>query len=318
MEFVEGESLEERLKRGPMREADALKLVLTLARALRHAWERHGLLHGDLKPGNIMIAPDGTAKLLNLGLHQVFMLGADKADITCDAHYLAPERAMQQPISLASDIYALGGMIYQMITGTTPYEGADREELVARHYHDPVPDPRAVDATISDGSARLVASMMAKDPAARPLEWKAVALTAKRLLKAQHGMSTENLNTQEITRLRIPLSGAAAAAAAKRATGSHAAVTLPTTGTASEAGEVAAAPGKNRRWLAITALAVVVIGGITWWATRPSLPPPDKISIAAPGDQVETEAMRLLGQKMTEIRDYVEKHPEDVGLERAP
>ncbi len=186
MEFVEGESLEARLRRGaPLPEPEALAIGEAVAAALDYAHAR-GLVHRDVKPGNILIGRDGAVKLCDLGIAK--SLDADSTAITRTGfgigtpQYAAPEQARGDPAADArADLYALGATLFHAAVGRPPYDGATAADVAARHASAPVPDPSRGNPALSPGTARLIGRLLAKDPAARPASAAAVLEEIRRL-----------------------------------------------------------------------------------------------------------------------------------------
>jgi hypothetical protein len=169
MELLEGESLAERAARaGPMDPSEAARVVATVADALEAA-HRDGVVHRDVKPGNVFLTSDGGVKVLDFGIawcaHDTALT---TGDLIGTAAYLAPERALGHQATAASDVYALGVVLYELLAGRRPFEAGSDIELAMAHINaDPV--PLALAAPSAPPS--LVAACeqaMAKDPAARP------------------------------------------------------------------------------------------------------------------------------------------------------
>ena len=169
MELLEGESLAERVARaGPMDPAEAARVVATVADALEAA-HRAGVVHRDVKPGNVFLTSDGGIKVLDFGIASAAGDAAlTTGDLIGTAAYLAPERALGHRATAASDVYALGVVLYELLAGRRPFEAGSDIELALAHVNaDPV--PLALAAPSAPPS--LVAACeqaMAKDPAARP------------------------------------------------------------------------------------------------------------------------------------------------------
>ncbi|MHC4831581.1 MAG: protein kinase domain-containing protein, partial [Planctomycetota bacterium] len=167
MEYVEGETIKCMLTRqGIIEESRAIEIVVQLADALRHAWD-HGIVHRDIKPANIMVNPQGTPKLCDLGL----AIHADEENsitrsgvIMGTPYYLSPEQARSARLDIRSDIYSLGATFFHMITGRVPYEGNTPAVVITKHVNDPPPDPLEINPVLSNGLCYIVAKMMAKRP----------------------------------------------------------------------------------------------------------------------------------------------------------
>ncbi|RME04610.1 MAG: serine/threonine protein kinase [Planctomycetota bacterium] len=167
MEFIEGGTVKERLEKlGVLTEEEATNIVIQICQALEHAQE-HGIVHRDIKPDNIMIAKDGTAKLCDLGIaKEINQEGSlTQTGIALGTpYYISPEQAMgEKKIDIRSDIYSLGATFYHMITGKVPYDGDTSAVIMTKHISEEPPDPRHVNPTISDNVAEVILKMMAKE-----------------------------------------------------------------------------------------------------------------------------------------------------------
>ena len=171
MEYVDGPSLAAVLSRdGPLPEADVVAFARQIAQALAVANER-GVLHRDIKPGNVLVAADGVVKVVDFGLAKT----AGPGDFTItrpghmvgSAHYCSPEQAQGRPVTAASDLYSLGILIYQLRSGAVPFAGESELAVALAHVQAPVPAVAALQAFMSPGLATIVHRLLQKDPAAR-------------------------------------------------------------------------------------------------------------------------------------------------------
>jgi hypothetical protein len=178
MELVDGPSLASVMVRGPLEVSWVLDMTAQVAAALAAA-HAAGLVHRDIKPGNLLLAPDGTVKITDFGI----AYAAGSAPLTRTGTlpgtpgYLAPERAMGGPASPASDLYSLGVVAWECLAGMPPFTGTPLEVASAHAHRDLPPLPAAVPARV----AGLVAELTAKDQAARPPSAAAVAARAWKL-----------------------------------------------------------------------------------------------------------------------------------------
>jgi len=171
MEYVDGWSVAEMLKEdGPFDEGEALDLVVQVAKALKEA-SAYAIVHRDVKPENILITPDGVAKLADLGLSKQM---TSDCSITTEGKtlgtpfYVSPELARgQRDVDVRSDIYSLGATLYHMLSGAPPFEGDQPAMIMARHIAEAHVPLRKVRPDVSQAVSRLVDRMMAKDPAKR-------------------------------------------------------------------------------------------------------------------------------------------------------
>lgn len=169
MERVEGHTAKLLLKAGTFEEARGLEIARQVALALDYAWTQEHIVHRDVKPANIIITPKGSVKLADLGLaHDPDLVeqGAQttKGGIMGTPLYIAPEQIRRQPdLDVRCDLYALGATLFHIVTGRPPFEGGDSKSVMARHLSAPVPDPREIRPDLSEGFARIVTRLMAKD-----------------------------------------------------------------------------------------------------------------------------------------------------------
>ncbi len=168
MEYVEGHTLYDELQENKVfSEAEALQVILQVARALEHS-HRQGFIHRDVKPKNIMITPDGTVKLADMGLAraaedmQAAQAEAGKAFGT--PYYISPEQIRGEiDIDFRADIYSLGATLYHLVTGQVPFEAPTPAGVMHRHLRDPLVPPDHINTSLSAGMGEIVEVMMAKD-----------------------------------------------------------------------------------------------------------------------------------------------------------
>jgi len=167
MEFIEGESVEHMLKTGgALPERQVLGIVRDIGRALAYAHEA-GIIHRDIKPGNILVTPDGTAKLADLGLARETTSQA--TDLTQAGFaigtpdYISPEQVRGETgLDGRSDIYSLGATLYHMLAGEPPFAGGSGNEVMAKHLADPIPNAHKVNPQVSMAATRIIWKAMAK------------------------------------------------------------------------------------------------------------------------------------------------------------
>ena len=168
MEFVDGPSLDDLLKMsGALSEQRALEITRDIAQALEAA-HRVGLIHRDVKPANILLTSDGTAKLADLGLARESMVDSDSSLTSVGValgtpDYMAPEQVRgEQDLDERCDIYALGATLYHFLAGSPPYPGGTGSEVMAKHLHESVPDPRSANPGVSLAAGSIIRKAMAK------------------------------------------------------------------------------------------------------------------------------------------------------------
>ena len=169
MEFVPA-TLDALLKeRGALPWDEARSLLLQIARALRAA-ERQGIVHRDLKPQNILLDEDGQAKVADFGIARAAEFGTMTATgmVLGTPQYMSPEQAKGQRVDTRSDLYALGVVLCQMLTGQTPLQGTTPQEVMRHHLlEQDAPLDALADANVPTEAASIVRRLLAKDPADR-------------------------------------------------------------------------------------------------------------------------------------------------------
>jgi len=180
-EYVDGGDVAALLRKAPGRGlplAEALRIARGVAAGLAAA-ERLQIVHRDVKPSNILLTHDGEPKLADLGLARKAMSTVDtqstdrtvthRGSTVGTPAYMAPEQIMTSgAIDIRADIYALGATLYEMVTGQPPFPGTHTDEILRRHLHDPVRDPRELNRALPGRVARLIVRMLAKRPDGRP------------------------------------------------------------------------------------------------------------------------------------------------------
>jgi serine/threonine protein kinase/Tol biopolymer transport system component len=167
MAFCEGETLAQRLARGPLRLATAIELAVQVAAGLEAAHEK-GIVHRDIKPSNLIVAPGGALKIVDFGI-------ARRADQTLLTHagmalgttvYMSPEQLRGEDVDRRTDLWALGVVLYQMVTGEVPFDGSEPEMVSAILGRSPRP-MGALRPKVPEALERIVARALAKPRAQR-------------------------------------------------------------------------------------------------------------------------------------------------------
>jgi serine/threonine-protein kinase len=171
MEFVEGSSVAALILRDlHLYPEDALKIVHQTARGLVAAHER-GVIHRDIKPANLIVSQRGQVKIADFGIalanadaHQKL---TSAGEMVGTPGYLSPELLLGRPVDQRSDVYALGVVLFEMLTGRTPFSDASVYKLMMDVVQTEVPDVREINSEIDPGVAAILAKMLIKDPAKR-------------------------------------------------------------------------------------------------------------------------------------------------------
>ncbi|WP_372984482.1 serine/threonine-protein kinase [Microbacterium sp.] len=277
MELVPGEALSTVLERDGALSADkTLDIVAQTASALQAA-HAAGLVHRDIKPGNLLITPDGRVKITDFGIARI----ADQVPLTATGQvmgtvqYLSPEQASGHPASPATDTYSLGIVAYECLAGKRPFTGESQVAIaMAQINEQPPPLPPTVPIPVQN----LVMAMIAKKPADRPSSSATVARAAQALRRG-------DLNSAAIAVPAIATGGVASDDATRLLTASGDDGTtriLPTTAqlpTGEQAEEEAEKKKKRSPWtwplIALIALLVIVLGGTVFALMNQGDPDPE-------------------------------------------
>ena len=167
MRYMPGGSLSDLLTYGRLNLTDAARITERIAGALDVA-HGQGLVHRDLKPANILFDANSDAFLTDFGIVKLFESDPNQANITGSVvlgtpAYMSPEQALGKPIDKRSDVYSLGAVIYEMLTGVPPYKGPTSVSVAMKHVLDPVPRIKEYRGDISDAIDALVAKAMSKE-----------------------------------------------------------------------------------------------------------------------------------------------------------
>ena len=237
MEYLEGETLAQRLERGPLPMEQVLRYAVQMADALDGA-HRHNVIHRDLKPSNIMLVKDG-AKLLDFGLAKLHATAATEVEATRTLalttegtllgtfQYMAPEQLEGKEADARSDIFSFGAVLYEMVTGRKAFEGKSRASITAAIMEREPPPVSQVQPLAAPLLQRLIKTCLAKDPDQR-------RQTAHDVLLDLKWISEERMQAVEAGR--------------------------------------AARPRKREwmAWIAAAVMALLCVAGAAWMLTRPS------------------------------------------------
>ncbi|MBQ6457831.1 MAG: serine/threonine protein kinase, partial [Kiritimatiellae bacterium] len=210
MELVAGGSLDGLMKHhgAEIEVPRVMKICEQVAQALRCAADQ-GLVHGDVKPENVLLDANGNAKLVDFGLAA---MQKDTTEIWGTPYYIAPEKCRRQPVDYRADMYSLGGTIYHALTGVPPFEGDDATEVVKKRFMGPPKKPSELRPGLSPQIDKLVMTMLALEPKDRYPSFEALLEEFKKV------MTTGLTMTSPISPEAAAVAGAAVGAGTARKT----------------------------------------------------------------------------------------------------
>ena len=213
MEYVPGRTLKDRIKQeGHLSVSDALQVAKDIARALAHA-HANNLVHCDIKPHNILMMPDGSAKVADFGIARAVTESTMTytGNVVGSVHYFSPEQAKGTMITPKSDVYSLGVVLYEMLTGALPFTGETPVSIAMKHLQEEPVSVRELDPAIPPVVEAIVARAMSKDPAMRPVaaEFMHDIQQAEQMLGAGQGYGqaapADPFATQVLPRVEEPV-----------------------------------------------------------------------------------------------------------------
>ena len=188
MEYLPGGTLKDRImSEGALSPQTVVEVALQITAALQAAHER-GVIHRDIKPRNILITDSGHVKVADFGIARAAEATtiSNLGDILGSAKYMSPEQAAGERVGAASDLYSLGVVLYEMLTGRVPFEIETPADVRIKHAGGPPPHPREVNPKISKGMDALVMRLLATDPADR---YGSAAELSEDLRRVRDGLS---------------------------------------------------------------------------------------------------------------------------------
>jgi eukaryotic-like serine/threonine-protein kinase len=263
MEYVDGRTLKDVIRQeGPLYPDRAAEICADVAAALVAAHAR-GLIHRDIKPGNVMLTPDGKVKVMDFGIARATTSETitQTAAVIGTAQYISPEQAQGQTVDYRSDIYSLGCCLYEMLTGTVPFTGATPVAIAYRHVREDPTPPRMLNPDVPPPLEAICLKAMAKLPDNRYQTAAELRADLERFRNGQPVLATPLLDSAATTQALPGRAGADQTAvlggtAADRAT---------------RYGDYAE-PAEERRtsvgWVVLSVLALVAVGLVAFLVTR--------------------------------------------------
>lgn len=291
MEYVEGHTVKELISDGtavPINEA--IEIVSGVLSALQYSHANH-LVHRDIKPGNIMLTPEGKVKVMDFGIARA--LTDSQATMTQTnavvgtAQYLSPEQARGETVDERSDLYSTGVVLFELLTGRPPFKGDSAVAVAYQHVEQIPPTPSSILSDIPDSLDRVVLKALAKN---RDDRYRSAAEMLSDLQRVARGMdvgappadswATEVLPSAGLVGTRAAVPAATSTVSAPAAGVSSTSTSLPAVSSDGDAASKAAAARKRRTAIIMTlvVIALLLIGGSVWALSR-SAATPEAVSV---------------------------------------
>ena len=253
MEYIRGEDLKSLIHRMKvLAVGSAVSVGRQIAEGLAEA-HKQGIVHRDLKPGNVMIDKDGQAKIMDFGIARSLVGGGITGEgaIIGTPEYMSPEQVEGKPADPRADIYALGIILFEMVTGRVPFEGETAFSIANKHRSEPAPDPRILNPQIPDGLSRVILHCLEKEKGSR------------------YQTTDELLSDLEAIEASLPTTERAAGRAPSR--------------TRPKASRDITVKFTMKRWLVPAAAFAVLAGAFSlWWFVFRPKPAPSSITSSVP------------------------------------
>ena len=291
MEYVEGHTVKELISDGtavPINEA--IEIVSGVLSALQYSHANH-LVHRDIKPGNIMLTPEGKVKVMDFGIARA--LTDSQATMTQTnavvgtAQYLSPEQARGETVDERSDLYSTGVVLFELLTGRPPFKGDSAVAVAYQHVEQIPPTPSSILSDIPESLDRVVLKALAKN---RDDRYRSAAEMLSDLQRVARGMdvgappadswATEVLPSAGLVGARAAVPAATSTVSAPAAAVSSTSTSLPAVSSDGDAASKAAAARKRRTAIIMTlvVIALLLIGGSVWALSR-SAATPEAVSV---------------------------------------
>ncbi|MBM7581901.1 serine/threonine-protein kinase [Caldicoprobacter guelmensis] len=190
MEYIKGKTLKEYIReKGKLDWEEAVRIAIQICSALKHA-HKNGIIHRDIKPQNILVSEDGTVKVTDFGIARavtsatVTMAGTN---VMGSVHYFSPEQARGGHVDAKSDLYSLGIVLYEMVTGTVPFEGDTAVSVALKHIQEKVKPPGELNPDIPKSLQDVIEKAIEKDPNKRYQSAGEMIKDLQRVLKEPNG-----------------------------------------------------------------------------------------------------------------------------------
>lgn len=312
MEYVEGQNLNEIIKeRAPLQVDEAIRIASQIADALDHA-HHNQIIHRDIKPHNILIGRNGRVKVTDFGIARAVTSTTitQTGSVVGSVHYFSPEHAKGVATGEKSDLYSLGIVLYQMLTGRLPFLGESPISVALKHLQEHFEEPRSVNPMIPQSVENIIIKSMRKNPGERYQSAKEMLVDLETCLLPERRMESKLLfddgddedSTRIVPAIRSQMGGSAARGGSKLSRESQADEDRD------EAKKGTSFWSKPVLWVSLTVLLLVAMAGVVWYVNK-TFTVPD-VTVPSVLNLNEADATKALQDKGLAVGDVKREYKE--------
>ncbi|GIP57997.1 Stk1 family PASTA domain-containing Ser/Thr kinase [Paenibacillus woosongensis] len=312
MEYVEGQNLNEIIKeRAPLQVDEAIRIASQIADALDHA-HHNQIIHRDIKPHNILIGRNGRVKVTDFGIARAVTSTTitQTGSVVGSVHYFSPEHAKGVATGEKSDLYSLGIVLYQMLTGRLPFLGESPISVALKHLQEHFEEPRSVNPMIPQSVENIILKSMRKNPGERYQSAKEMLVDLETCLLPERRMESKLLfddgddedSTRIVPAIRPQMGGSAARGGSKLSREAQADEDRD------EVKKGTSFWSKPVLWVSLTVLLLVAMAGVVWYVNK-TFTVPD-VTVPSVLNMNEADAAKALQDKGLAVGDVKREYKE--------